>query len=217
MYRLKTGSNYEDLLVISKYFHRECSSTVGLNGSENLERHLLECEGCLREYSELVIDRYHETKTGVELNGKLKTRETQIKLKWEKNINIIKGRQSTAGGIISFRYAGGVVTELENLPFFRVGPAFRSEIRAIIYSGIVALEKDYVILEISGDTSDIKIQLEKGLKNNRLIRISLYINERLSDKRQLGDRLEWKLSAFSPGFYRLKLEDKVVLEFHVQE
>ena len=154
------------------------------------ERHIFSCERCLGELSEIQKDLLHIEKT------------------------------SPAGErkpVSSFHLQGGFLAGVRNFLFFRPGPAFRSAHPAVIHSALAVIGSNYVLLELTGDETDLRLYVEKGTKNDDKIRISLYINESLSDKRFLYDRLDWNLKNFSPGHYRLSLEDKTVLKFSIVE
>lgn len=153
----------------------------------DIEKHLLHCEKCFHEFNEI-----------------------------QKDIIYIS-KETVGKKLPEFHVSNGLISNLKNFSFCFPGPAFRSNTRSIIHSAVIPLQQDYVIVELSSSETDMKLQIEKGVKNKNKIGISLYINERLSDKRYLHDRISWDIKSLVPGLYRLSLEEKTVLKFDVQE
>lgn len=124
------------------------------------------------------------------------------------------GMETNVGNI---RTENGIRVDFGS-PFWRIPvPAFRSEEQSVIYSSIVALDRDYVMLELSGTSDGMHLTLEKGRKNPTPTRISLYINGQLLEKLTLRDRHRWELSRLKAGHYRLEMENKIPLQFKIEE
>ncbi len=158
-----------------------------------LERHLLHCDACLGEATELLRDR-----RVIRLIQSRERRGFQ--------------RRRTPGFVI----AGGQTLRVRGM-VQRPGPVFRSGARAVIHSDIIPLAADYVILELVNDGESTRLKLEKGTKNINTINISLYINDRLSDNLQLQRSHSWDLGLFPRGAYTLDLDSKTVLKFELRE
>ncbi len=157
-----------------------------------LDRHVRDCDECLRELGEIQRDLLQAER-------------------------VTAAAPSVSNKLPTFRMEKGLLRSILGFAFQRPGPAFRSGGHSVIHSSIIPLTNDYVLLEVSGAESGMKLHLEKGAKNGDRIRISLYINDQLSDKRKLHESLSWDIQAFSPGRYRLQLEEKTVLTFDIKE
>ncbi len=96
-------------------------------------------------------------------------------------------------------------------------PAFRSSGTGVIHSDIVPLGTAYALLELRGDDTSMRLQVEGGGKNAERISISLYTNGDLLEKSFLGARRSWDLGSFQPGSYRLECNNVTALSFQIQE
>ena len=157
-----------------------------------LEKHILNCEKCFLELSEI-------------------QRDLLVLYRADQK------KKHFPGAAPFFRIKEGIIRNSAGFPFFRAAPAFRSSAGAVIHSAVIPFPEDFVILELSAADSEMRLYLEKGGKNNRAFHISLYIDEHLSDKRTLSNRISWDLKTLVPGLYRLTLEGKEVLKFNIQE
>ncbi|MCB1175393.1 MAG: hypothetical protein KDK39_17595 [Leptospiraceae bacterium] len=95
--------------------------------------------------------------------------------------------------------------------------AFRSESVGIIYSDIVPLAQDCVLIELSQDERRRSLLLEPGAKNRNKIEISLYKEADLVEKLFLQKRTSWDLDQLIPGAYRLLLGKQKSFQFVIQE
>ena len=94
---------------------------------------------------------------------------------------------------------------------------FRSDSIGIVYSDIVALEKNCVVLELRNERDKTRLNVEPGIKNTCTIDISLYKESGLVEKIKLQKRLSWDLDDFEPGNYELLLGKKKSFQFVIQE
>lgn len=100
----------------------------------------------------------------------------------------------------------------------RPAAAFRSiEAPAILLSDIIPVNSSYVLLELAKENERLRLRLENGAKNHAPVDISLYINDQIVEKSQLGVRLDWDLSGLEPGEYRIAFNHQKVLHFQIQE
>ncbi len=73
---------------------------------------------------------------------------------------------------------------------------------SVLFSDIVPLlEGNYILLQLSSESTAFQFTLEKGEKNSICTLISLYKNGILSDNCILRERLTWRLGFFAPGSY----------------
>ena len=74
---------------------------------------------------------------------------------------------------------------------------------SVLFSDIVPLllEGNYILLQLSCESTAFQFTLEKGEKNSICTLISLYKNGILSDNCVLRERLTWSLGFFAPGSY----------------
>ena len=94
---------------------------------------------------------------------------------------------------------------------------FRSDSIGIVYSDIIALGRDCVILELRQDVHRSLLKLAPGRKNQKAVNISLYKEEGLIEKLQLLKRIHWDLDRLGPGRYRLVLGKHKSFQFVIQE
>ena len=90
--------------------------------------------------------------------------------------------------------------------------AFRSKSR-IVHSNIIALDKDYLIVELSADETGLHIVMEKGAKNESTISISLYRGAAAVEFLHIKSRVRKDLGELAPGEYSLICENRPVLNF----
>lgn len=100
---------------------------------------------------------------------------------------------------------------------FRRATVFRSGGLPVLHSAIHPLERDYVLLELSGYAGDLRLLVERGRKNGPPIPISLYMNEELSDQRRLQTQHMYRLADLVTGSYQLRLAEQPVFQFNVRE
>ncbi len=113
--------------------------------------------------------------------------------------------------------SGGLALSVAGFQLHRPAPVFRAGGIPVLHSAIHPLERDYVLLELSGWDGDLELHLERGTKNGPSIPISLYMDEELSDQRKLQTRLSYRLTQLAAGQYQLKLREHTVFQFNVRE
>lgn len=86
----------------------------------------------------------------------------------------------------------------------------------VIHSDVVPLENDYVLFQISGQSSGFKLSVENGRRVDPKVLISLYNNGQLVQKEPLKRRLDWDLESLDPGSYKLKFNEKIGLQFKIE-
>lgn len=178
--------------LLARAARKAAGGLPAMDESNWCDAHLLHCARCRREWNEILQDR----------------RESE-----RSNLAVFRSKRR----VPNFRMREGLLSALENFPFHTIGPVFRSRGGTVIHSSIVALDEDYVLLEVVGQPAGLRLNLEKGRKKGGEIRISLYTDRYLSDSILLRDRFSWDLNSFIPGDYRLKLDGKTVLKFNIQE
>ncbi len=157
--------------------------------------HLLECAACLAEFQSIADDLAALTALDAARGpaGPGTLRRIVIR----------------AGELLS---GSGVFRSL------RPAAAFRTvEAPAILLSDIIPVNSSYVLLELAKENERLRLRLENGAKNHAPVDISLYINEQIVEKSQLGVRLDWDLSGLEPGEYRIEFNQQKVLHFQIQE
>lgn len=94
---------------------------------------------------------------------------------------------------------------------------FRSDSIGIVYSDIVAIDKNCIMLEVSNEKNTTRLMIEPGRKNISPVDISLYRESGLLERIQLQKRMSWNLDGFEPGDYRLLLGKNKSFQFVIQE
>lgn len=150
-------------------------------------QHFHSCDGCLQEYYLLLRD-YAAT-----------TPSSQVDIP------------------PSFLCRAGAAAAMTGFFIRSLSPVFRSDGGAIIYSSIIPVKNDYILLELSGNEGDMRLKIEKGVKNSGRIQISLYNNQALVESLFLQDRHSWRVGTLKPGSYSLKMEDQIPLQFKIEE
>ncbi len=86
----------------------------------------------------------------------------------------------------------------------------------VIHSDVIPLEDDYILLQVSGQSSGFKLSVENGAKVNPEVLMSLYNDDQLVQKATLQHRVDWQLDNLGPGSYRVKFNEKTGLQFQIE-
>jgi hypothetical protein len=157
--------------------------------------HLLQCGDCLAEFQRIADD-----------------------LAVIAALDSARGPRSEGVGPRFVIRAGELLSAWGVFRALRPAAAFRSiEAPAILLSDIIPVDSSYVLLELTTENGRLRLRLENGAKNHALVDISLYINDQIVEKSQLGVRLDWDLSGLEPGEYRIAFNHQKVLHFQIQE
>ena len=80
----------------------------------------------------------------------------------------------------------------------------------------VVEKPNYLLIQLSGQNTGYHMIMETIQKKHANILISLYKNRTLQRKLSLSERLEWKLGDLLPSLYSLKVNNKSILNFELQ-
>ncbi len=86
-----------------------------------------------------------------------------------------------------------------------------------IFSRMIPVENDFLLLEIFRLHDTISMKLEKGGKNPKEFRISLYTQNRPMERIHLQKSHCRELDSLPPGEYRLFLNNTMVFRFKIKK